>query len=105
MVTTGLIVRLEAKPGKEEDLTAFLMEALPLVEGEPQTLAWLAVKTGNSSFAIIDVFPDAAGRQAHLDGPVAAALLERANELLATSPAIEHVDVIAAKLRAAWAPS
>ena len=103
MVTTGLIVRLEAKPGKEEDLNAFLVDALPLVEGEPQTLAWLAVKTGSSSFAIVDAFPDQAGRQAHLDGPVAAALLELADELLARPPAIEHVDVLAAKLHAARA--
>jgi quinol monooxygenase YgiN len=98
MVTTGLIVRLDAKPGKEDDLDAFLVDALPLVEGEPQTLAWLAVKIGSSSFAIIDAFPDAAGRQAHLDGPVAAALLERADELLARPPEIEQVDVLAAKL-------
>ena len=98
MVTTGLIVRLEAKPGKEEDVAAFLRDALPLVQDEPQTVAWFAVKVGASSFAIVDVFPDTDGRQAHLDGAVAAALLEKANELLAETPQIEHVDVLAAKL-------
>jgi len=100
MVTKGLIVRLEAKAGREDDLAAFLHGALPLVQEEPQTVAWFAVRSAasSSSFAIVDVFPDDEGRQAHLDGAVAAALVERANELLAESPAIEHVDVLAAKL-------
>ena len=100
MVTTGLIVRLDAKPGKETDLAAFLTGALPLVESEPQTVAWLAVRTSASSFAIVDVFPDESGRQAHLDGPVAAALTKKASELLAQAPEIERVDVLAAKLNA-----
>ena len=78
MVTTGLIVRLDAQPGKEEELAMFLVDALPLVASEPQTVAWFALKTSDSSFAIVDVFPDEAGRQAHLDGPVAAALIEKA---------------------------
>jgi quinol monooxygenase YgiN len=99
MVTTGLIVRLDAQPGKEEELATFLVDALPLVEGEPQTVAWFALKTSDS-FAIVDVFPDEAGRQAHLDGPVAAALIEKASELLVTAPEIERVDVLAAKLSA-----
>lgn len=100
MVTTGLIVRLDARPGKEDELARFLVDALPLVESEPQTVAWFAVRTSDSSFAIVDVFPDAAGRQAHLDGPVAAALIEKATELLVTAPEIERVDVLAAKLSA-----
>lgn len=98
MVTTGLIVRLDARPGKEEDLATFLTDALPLVEDEPETVAWLAVRISASSFAIVDVFPDESGRRAHLDGPVAAALTERATELLAEAPEIERVDVLAAKL-------
>ena len=98
MVTTGLIVRLEARAGKEEDLAAFLAGALPLVEEEPETVAWLAVRWDGSSFAIVDAFPDEAGRQAHLAGAVAAALTERAGELLATPPEIQQVDVLAAKL-------
>jgi quinol monooxygenase YgiN len=97
-VTTGLIVRLEAQPGREDELAAFLESALPLVAGEPETIVWLAVRAGESSFAIVDAFPGEHGRQAHLDGPVAAALLARAGELLASPPAIERVDVLAAKL-------
>ena len=100
MVTTGLIIRLDAQPGKEEELATFLVDALPLVEGEPQTVAWFALKTSDTSFAIVDVFPDEAGRQAHLDGPVAAALIDKASELLATAPKIERVNVLAAKLSA-----
>ena len=98
MVTTGLIVRLEARAGKEEEVAAFLQGALPLVESEPDTVAWFGIRIGKSSFAIVDAFPDHAGREAHLDGPVAAALMERADELLASPPAIEPVDVLAAKL-------
>jgi quinol monooxygenase YgiN len=98
MVTKGLIVRLEATPGREEDVAAFLRDALPLVQAEPQTVAWFAVRGGASSFAIVDVFPDDDGRRAHLEGAVAAALMERASELLATAPQIEEVDVLAAKL-------
>jgi quinol monooxygenase YgiN len=100
MVTTGLIVQLEAKPGKDRDLAAFLIEALPLVNEEPQTVAWFALRTGASSFAIVDVFPDEAGRRSHLAGPVAAALSQRGEELLAKPPEIERADVLAAKLSA-----
>jgi quinol monooxygenase YgiN len=98
MVTTGLIVRLQPKAGKEDELAAFLADALSLVQNEPETVAWFALKTDASSFAIVDVFPDAAGRQAHLGGAVASALAERAAELLAAPPHIEQVDVLAAKL-------
>ena len=98
MVTKGLMVRLEAKAGKEQDLASFLLEAVRLVEDEPETVAWFAIRAGTSSFAIVDAFPDATGRKAHLDGPVAAALTERAAELLADPPHIEQVDVLAAKL-------
>jgi hypothetical protein len=97
-VTTGLIVRLEAKDGREADLAAFLESALTLVAGEPETVVWLAIRVAAGSFAIVDAFPDDGGRRAHLDGPVAAALLARADELLARPPVIEQVDVIAARL-------
>ena len=99
MVSKGLIVQLKAAAGKEEELASFLVDALPLVDGEPQTVAWFALRTGAASFAIVDAFPDETGRQAHLDGPVAAALVKRAGELLARQPQIEPVDVLAAKLR------
>src|SRR5205823_4633600 len=98
MVTTGLIVRLTAKAGKAEELASFLRDALPLVEDEPETIAWFAVAIGAESFAIIDAFPGEQGRQAHLNGLVAEALSARAGELLAVQPQIEHVDVLAAKL-------
>jgi quinol monooxygenase YgiN len=95
MTTVGLIVRLEAKPGKEEELAEFLRSAVPLVQQEPATTAWFAVRSGPSSFAIVDAFPDAAGRRAHLDGAVAEALFTKADELLASAPAVEQVDVLA----------
>ena len=98
MVTTSLIVRLEAKVGLEAELASFLRDALPLVQAEPQTIAWFALQTGPSSFAIVDAFPDEQGRGAHLNGPVAAALLARAAELLIEPPEIQQVDVLAAKL-------
>ena len=97
-MTRGLIVRLEAKPGMEEELASFLRDALPLVQAEEETIAWFALRAGTSSFAIVDVFPDDAGRQAHLDGAVARALVGRADELLAAPPEIEPTDVLAAKL-------
>ena len=100
MVTKGLIVRPEAKAGKEEDVASFLAGALPLVDAEPQTVAWFAVRLGPSVFAIVDAFPDDRGRRAHLEGAVAAALTGRAGELLAAPPEIQQVDVLAAKLPA-----
>ena len=100
MVTVGLLATLQAKPGKEGELAAFLAGALPLAQAEPETTAWFAIKIDASTFGIVDVFPDAAGRQAHLDGPIAAALMQRADELLASPPDIKTVDVLAAKLPA-----
>jgi quinol monooxygenase YgiN len=98
LVAVGLLVTLEAKPGKEDDLAAFLKGALPLVEAEPQTTAWFAARLAPPRFAIFDAFPSEAGREAHLSGPVAAALMENAPELLANEPVIETVDVLADKL-------
>jgi len=98
MVTKALFVRLEAKPGKETDVENFLKGGLPLVEAEPDTTAWFGIRLGPSTFGIFDVFPDEQGRQAHLSGKVAAALMAKAPELLAKPPVIEKVDVLAAKL-------
>lgn len=94
----ALLARLEAKPGKEKELSDFLRSALPLAEQEPATTAWFALQMSPSSFGIFDAFPDEAGRQAHLDGPIAAALMGRASDLLAQPPVIEKVEVLAAKL-------
>jgi quinol monooxygenase YgiN len=98
MVTVGLWVRLEAKRGKEAEVEKFLKGGLQLAEGEPATTAWFAIRMGPATFGIFDAFPDEPGRQAHLTGPIAAALMAKAGELLAQPPSIEKIDVIAAKL-------
>jgi quinol monooxygenase YgiN len=98
MVTVALLVRLEAKAGKEADLESFLKSGLAIVEEEPDTTAWFAIRMGPSTFGIFDAFPDDSGRRAHLTGRVAAALMAKAAELLAQPPVIEKVDVLAAKL-------
>ena len=98
MVTVGLLVRLEAKPGKEADVENFLRGGLAIVQEEPATITWYAIRLGPSTFGIFDTFPDDSGRQAHLSGPLAAALMANASELLSQPPSIETVDVLAAKL-------
>ncbi len=98
MVKTALFVRLEAKPGKEAAVQEFLRGGLPIVMEEPATITWFALRLGPSTFGIFDAFPDEAGRQAHLSGRVASALMARAPELLAQPPVIEKVEVLAAKL-------
>lgn len=98
MVTVGLLLRLEAKPGKETDVENFLKSALPIVQEEPATLAWFAIRIGPSTFGIFDAFPDDAGRQAHMVGRVADALMAQAPDLLAQPPSIERIDVLASKL-------
>ncbi|HTP49191.1 MAG TPA: antibiotic biosynthesis monooxygenase [Anaeromyxobacteraceae bacterium] len=98
MTTKALLVRLEAKPGKEEAVASFLRDAVPVVQAEPATPAWFAIRMGSSTFGIFDAFPDESGRQAHLSGRVAAALMAKAPDLLAKPPAIEKVDVLADKL-------
>jgi quinol monooxygenase YgiN len=97
-VRTALLVRLQAKPGKEAEVAKFLEGGLPIVEQEPATITWYAIKLGPSTFGIFDTFPDDAGRQAHLGGKVAAALMAQAPELLASDPSIEKVEILAAKL-------
>jgi quinol monooxygenase YgiN len=98
MVKVGLLVRLEAKPGKEDAVAKFLEGGLALANNEPATVAWFAIKLGPSTFGIFDAFPDAAGRKAHLNGPIAAALMANAAELLSKPPQIEMVDLLATKL-------
>ena len=98
MVTVALLVRLESKPGKEAEVEAFLRGGLAIVEDEPATTAWFALRLGPSTFGIFDAFPDESSRQAHLSGRVAAALMAKASELFSQPPAIEKVDVLAAKL-------
>ena len=97
MVKVALLARLEAKPGKEEELAALLKSALPLAENEPGTISWFAFRIGHSTFGIFDTFNDEAGRQAHLSGQIAAALMAKAPDLLAKPPVIEQLDLLAAK--------
>ena len=86
MVNVALLVRLEAKPGKEADVEKFLREGLAVVQEETATTAWFALRLGPSSFGIFDAFPDESGRQAHLNGRVAEALMAKASELLDEPP-------------------
>ena len=98
MVNVALFVRLEAKSGKEAEVEHFLRGGLEVVLGEPATIAWFAIRLGPSTFGIFDAFPDEAGRQAHLSGRVAAALMAKASELLSQPPVIERIDILASKL-------
>ena len=100
MVKVGLLVRVHAKPGKEGEVARFLEGALPAAQGEQRTPVWFAVRLGPEEFGIFDAFDDEGGRQAHLSGPIAAALLGRAEELFRAPPRIERVDVLAAKVTA-----
>jgi quinol monooxygenase YgiN len=98
MVKVALFVQLEAKPGKEAEVEKFLNSGLPIVEEEPATITWYAIKLGPSTYGIFDTFPDENGRQAHLSGKVAAALMAKASELLSEPPQIQQVEILAAKL-------
>ena len=98
MVKVGLFVKLEAKAGKEAELKSFLETGLQLAQQEAKTAVWFAVQFGPSTFAVFDAFADESGRQAHLDGRIAAALMAKAPELLASPPKIERYDVVGVKL-------
>src|SRR5258707_10970327 len=100
MMKVGLFVRLEAKAGREAEVESFLQGGLAIVQQEPATIAWFAIRLGPSTFGIFDAFPDEAGRQVHLNGRIAAALMAKAGDLLSQPPSIEKADVLAAKLPA-----
>jgi quinol monooxygenase YgiN len=93
----GIYVDLYAKPGREEELIEFLKSARPIVIDEEQTIDWYAIRLGDSHFAIFDTFKDEDGREAHLAGRVAAALIERAPDLLASQPVIHKTEILASK--------
>jgi quinol monooxygenase YgiN len=95
METIGLLVTLEARPGKEADAEAFLRSAQPLARDENGTLKWYAIKLAPGKFGIFDTFANEAGRNAHLGGEIAKALGARASDLLAVPPQIEKVEVLA----------
>jgi quinol monooxygenase YgiN len=98
MLTLGLFARLEAKPGKAEEVAAFLKQGLELARNEATTPVWFALRLGPTTFAIFDAFRDETGRQNHLSGPIAQALMANAPHLLASAPVIERADVLGAKL-------
>ena len=97
MDTRAILALLEAKPGKENELEAFLKSAQPLAVAEPATTTWYAIKLGPARFGIFDTFPNDSGRQAHLSGPIAKALMAKADELLAKPPQLEMLDILASK--------
>jgi quinol monooxygenase YgiN len=96
--TTALVVKLVARPETRDEVAGFLADAVNLADGEPGTTVWFALRTDESTFWIVDAFPGAAERQAHLDGPIAAALMENADRLLAAPPEILPADVLASKV-------
>lgn len=97
MIQVALLARLEAKPGMEQEVADFLKSALPLAQSEPGTITWYAWQIGESTFGIFDTFEAEEGREAHLSGPIAAALMANADRLLASPPVIEKLTVLAAK--------
>lgn len=98
MLALALFARLEAKPGKENEVAAFLQQGLQLANQEATTPLWFALRLGPTTFAIFDAFRDEAGRQAHLGGPIAKALMANAPDLLASPPVIERLEVLGAKV-------
>ena len=98
MLKVALFVRLEAKSGKENDVAKFLEAGLAMANQETTTPVWFALRLGPTTFGIFDAFADESGRQAHLTGPIAKALMANAPDLLAKPPAIEQIDVLGAKL-------
>lgn len=93
----AILARVEAKPGKENEVSAFLRSALAIANGEAATVRWYALQFGPSSFGIFDTFESIEGRTAHLNGQIAAALVASASELLSKEPTIEMVDLVAVK--------
>jgi quinol monooxygenase YgiN len=98
MLSLGLFVRLEAKPGREQEVADFLQQGLQLAKQEATTPLWFALRLGPSTFGVFDAFAGEAGRQAHLEGPIAKALMAQAPKLLASPPAIERTEILGAKI-------
>ena len=97
MAKVGILAMVEAKPGKEQEVANFLKSALPLAQGEALTLHWFAFQVNHNTFGIFDTFEGDEGRDAHLSGPIAAALMANAEHLLSKPPSIEKVDLLALK--------
>src|ERR1700737_1616937 len=105
MYTVALFARLEAKAGKEKEVAKFLEKGLALANQEGTTPIWLALRLGATTFGVFDAFTDESGRQAHLNGPIAKALMAQAPELFSKPPAIERIEVLGAKLPKSQAAS
>jgi quinol monooxygenase YgiN len=97
MIKHSLFVRLEAKPGKEDDVAAFLQAGLRMAQDEPTTPIWFALRLAPNTFGVFDAFHDQQGVQNHLEGPIAKALMAKADELFAKPPSIERIDVLGLK--------
>jgi quinol monooxygenase YgiN len=97
-VNVGLLVHLEAKPGKEGEVEQFLKSGLAVVHGEPATITWYAIRLSATTFGIFDTFPDNAGRDTHLNGKLATALMAKAGDLFSKPPQIEKVEILSTKL-------
>jgi quinol monooxygenase YgiN len=98
MLTLGLFVRIEAKPGKEKEVAAFLMQGLQMANEEKSTPLWFALRLGPSTFGVFDAFHNESGRQGHLNGPIAKALMALAPDLFAVPPSIERTEILGAKI-------
>lgn len=97
MVKFALLAQLNAKPGKEKEVEQFLKDGLSVAQSEPQTRTWYAIRFNENTFGIFDTFPDETGREAHLNGELAKALMAKADELLSEPPEIKKIDILAAK--------
>jgi quinol monooxygenase YgiN len=98
MYTVALFARLEAKAGKEYEVARFLEKGLALADLEATTPIWFALRLGPTTFGVFDAFTDESGRQAHLNGPIAKALMAQAADLFSKPPVIEQIEVLGAKL-------
>jgi quinol monooxygenase YgiN len=99
-LTVAFVVKLVAKEEKADELGAFLGGAVSLANNEAGTIVWFALRTDVTTFWIVDAFGSQADRQAHIEGPIAAALMSNADRLLATAPEILPAEVLAAKVPA-----
>lgn len=97
MAKIGFLATLTAKPGKGQELGDFLASALPLAQAEDGTLTWYAFRVDDATYGIFDTFDTEDARTAHINGPIAAALMSRADELLAVPPRIDPIDILAVK--------
>jgi len=97
MKNLGLLATLKAKPEQAETVASFIKGAVDLAKEEKQTLTWYSFRIDETTFGIFDTFKDESGREAHLNGEIAKALMGKADELLSQAPDIKKVDVLSAK--------